>query len=274
LVVTTSLRFIADPFVVAPPKGTRVRTRLRLSPEDESVVRTLGSYLGGLAAGDLARRCGEGRLDASGKAISRRGRKQALTAACSSRWAGAVTRTSEDSWQLGWRNLEAQGRSLRARVGRIRRRLSVPCGERRGCVWGYANPAERFEKQRRVQVLSARLAEVESRLAQGRVSVCRGGSRLARSRHSLGDVGLSEAAWRECWKAARWFLTADGEACKLWGNETIRWHPDEQWLEIKLPVALAHLANRPHGRYRLTARVSFPYRGDEAAAQAASGAIR
>ena len=36
------------------------------------------------------------------------------------------------------------------------------------------------------------------------------------------------------------------------GNETIRWHPDEGWLEIKLPAPLAHLANRPHGRYRLS----------------------
>lgn len=68
--------------------------------------------------------------------------------------------------------------------------------------------------------------------------------------------------------------TADGEAAKAWGNETIRWHPDEGWLEIKLPAPLAHLANRPHGRYRLSCPVGFSYRGDEVAAQAASGAVR
>jgi hypothetical protein len=45
-------------------------------------------------------------------------------------------------------------------------------------------------------------------------------------------------------------------------------------LEIKLPTALAGLANRPHGRYRLSVPVSFPYRGDEVAAQAATGAVR
>ena len=77
------------------------------------------------------------------------------------------------------------------------------------------------------------------------------------------------------WRAAeRWFITADGEADKRWGNETIRWHPDEGWLEIKLPGPLAQLANRPHGRYRLSCPVAFPHRGDQVAAQAASGAVR
>ena len=39
-------------------------------------------------------------------------------------------------------------------------------------------------------------------------------------------------------------------------------------------MPLAHLANRPHGRYRLSCPVAFSYRGDEVAAQAATGAIR
>ena len=33
--------------------------------------------------------------------------KQALTSQSSSRWAGAITRASEDAWQLGSRNLAA-----------------------------------------------------------------------------------------------------------------------------------------------------------------------
>jgi IS605 OrfB family transposase len=76
------------------------------------------------------------------------------------------------------------------------------------------------------------------------------------------------------WESARLFLTADGEKDKAWGNETIRWHPNQGWLEIKLPAPLAHLANRPHGRYRLSCPVGFSYRGDEVAAQAATGAVR
>ncbi|HEX6519991.1 MAG TPA: transposase, partial [Streptosporangiaceae bacterium] len=64
------------------------------------------------------------------------------------------------------------------------------------------------------------------------------------------------------------------EAGKAWGNETLRWHPDEGWLEIRLPAPLADLANRPRGRYRLACPVQFPYRGGEVAAQAAAGAVR
>jgi hypothetical protein len=101
-----------------------------------------------------------------------------------------------------------------------------------------------------------------------------GGRRLAKARHDLAAAGKSAEQWRREWDAARWFLTADGEAGKRLGNETIRWQPDEGWLEVRLPAPLAHLANAPHGRYRLECPVSFPYRGDEVAAQAAGGAVR
>lgn len=63
--------------------------------------------------------------------------------------------------------------------------------------------------------------------------------------------------------AERLFLTADGEKDQLWGNLTIRWHPDEHWVEIAIPKPLAHLTNCPHGRYRLSCPVTFSYRGDE-----------
>jgi hypothetical protein len=66
----------------------------------------------------------------------------------------------------------------------------------------------------------------------------------------------------------------DGEADKRLGNKTIRVHPEAGWLELKLPAPLAHLANRPHGRYRLSSPVRFAHRGDEWAAQVASGAVR
>jgi len=82
------LRQVPGPFVVAPPAGARVRTRLPVNGTDEMVLKALGAHLGHLASGDLARRVAEGPLDAKGKARSRQARKQALTAASSSRWAG------------------------------------------------------------------------------------------------------------------------------------------------------------------------------------------
>src|SRR5919204_489153 len=267
------MRSISLPFVVAPPSGARIRTRLRVDAADQQVLRAVGEQLGRLASADVAVRCRLGRSNDQWA-----DRKRELTAASSSRWAGAITRTSNDQWERAGKNLLDARAGLRRAIRRLRARLGVPVGRRQGRTRGYASGAERFAKQRRLQQLQARLAAVEARIARGRVSVCRGGRRLARLRHALGreDVSLTEAAWRERWQAARWFLTADGEADKRWGNETIRVHPDEHWLEVRLPTPLAHLSNTP-GRaptYRLSCPVAFTHRREEWAAQAASGAVR
>jgi hypothetical protein len=107
------------PFVAVAPGGARVRARLRLSPGDEAVLRAMGAHLGSLAGRDLAARCAEGRLDAGARARSRAVRKRALTAESSSRWAGAITRTSEDQVRLAGQNLRAERKSLQARIRRI-----------------------------------------------------------------------------------------------------------------------------------------------------------
>lgn len=268
------VRRLAAPLVVAPPAGARVRTRLLVSDRDAVVLRLAGEHLGSLAGRDLAARCREGRLDAKQRARSRRERKRTLTAEASSRWAGAITRTSEDAYRLAVRNLHAGHASLSARIRRIDARLAVPVGGSRGRVRGYPTRAERHAKTIRVQALRARLAEVEARLECGQPGVVRGGRRLLRARNNLAAARLTEAGWRARWESARLFLTADGERDKVQGNETIRWHPAGQWLELKLPAPLAHLANRPHGRYRLSCRVEFTHRGGEVAAQAATGAVR
>jgi hypothetical protein len=268
------LRQIAAPFVAAAPAGARVRTRLRVSPQDEAVLRATGRHLGMLAGRDLAARCAEGQLDARGKAASRARRKRALTGESSSRWAGAITRTTEDQHRLAGQNLRAEAASLRTRIARIEARLAIPAGGRVGKTRGYANAAERHAKDLRCRGLRARLARVERRLATGAVPVTRGGRALLRKRANLAAAGLTEQEWRARWEATRLFLTADGDAAKNWGNETIRFNPDEGWLEVRLPTSLARLANRPHGRYRLSCPVAFTYREDEVAAQAATSAIR
>jgi hypothetical protein len=267
------MRRLAAPFVVAPPCGGRIRTRLRPSPMDEMVLWTVGRHLGSLAGGDLAARCRLGYGD-----YQRTERKRALTPASSSRWAGTVTRTSNDQWQRAFKNLLDERTGLRRAIGRIQARLAVPVGQRLGRVRGYASQTERFQKLRRLQHLTSRLAEVEQRIAQGRASVCRGGRRLAKLRHAVGRDGvrLTKAEWRERWEAERLFLTADGEAAMAWGNQTIRVHPNQQWLELRLPTPLAHLSNTS-GRvptYRLSCPVRFSHRAGEWAAQAASGAVR
>jgi hypothetical protein len=201
-------------------------------------------------------------------------RKRALTADTSSRWAGTITRTSNDQWRRAYKNLLDERAGLRRTIRVIGSRLVAPTGARAGAVRGYANGGERFQKQRRLQRLQSRLGQVEDRIERGRVSIVRGGRSLARTRHHPEAARVSEAEWRRRWEAERLFICADGEADKAWGNETIRVHPEEGWMEVKLPAPLARLANARHGRYRLQSAVAFSHRSDEWATQAATGAVR
>lgn len=71
------LRPVMVPFVVAPPKGARVRTRLMVDDHDAGALRAIGAHLGSLAGEDLARRCAEGKHDAKQRATGTSGRPSA-----------------------------------------------------------------------------------------------------------------------------------------------------------------------------------------------------
>ncbi len=255
------MRVLADPFTVAPPAGARIRDRLRLSPADEKVLTLLGGQLGHHARADLAERVRIGRVPV--KDNRRAERKRVLTKVSSSRWAGAITRACEDQYQLSLRCLFDERASLRRATAKIGQRLAVPCGRRVGGVRGYPNQAERAQKQCRLQVLTARLAEVESRIEAGHPAIVVGGRRLAKVRHNLADAGLTGPGWRERWDAARMFLTADGESGAPYGNYTISVDPADGTVTIVLPEPLRHLANAPRGRYRLTCTITFNHRREE-----------
>ncbi|MGW0630727.1 IS200/IS605 family accessory protein TnpB-related protein [Streptomyces sp. NPDC002758] len=257
------LRELADPFVVPGPAGVAVRARLRVSDTDAAVLREVGAFLGGLAAGDLARRCGQ-RLehDAASWAV----RKRELTGSSSARWAGSITKATHDQWALARRGQAAQPAWLRGQITQIEARLARPLGakadKRAGLPRGYGSRAQWHAKSRRLHALRDRLGRLEADWAAGRVHVVRGGKQLARLRHHLDQAGQDANGWRRRWEAARMFLTADGESGKRFGNETIR-ITDTGQLSVRLPAALAHLANAPHGRYRLDATVRFTHRGEE-----------
>jgi IS605 OrfB family transposase len=263
------LREFATPFVVSGPSGVAVRTRLKqLTAVDEEVLRQVGAHLGALAGGDLKARCRDGLgHDAGAWAV----RKRELTPVSSARWAGAVTKATHDQWALARRCALAHIRSLEAGVRTLRHRLSLPVrakGSRRA-PGGYRSRREWHAKARRLHVLEDRLTRERADWEAGTVHVVRGGKRLARMRHQLPAAGLTETRWRERWDAARWFLQADGESGKRFGNETIRISAEGE-ISIRLPAPLAHLANAPHGRYVLTGRVVFAHRGQEWADRAAA----
>jgi len=149
-------------------------------------------------------------------------------------------------------------------VRTIAQRLSLPVGAKgaKGLPGGYRSRQEWFAKSRRLQLLQDRLERERADREAGRVRVVRGGRKLLRSRHNLQASRLTEAQWRVRWEAERWFLQADGEFGKRYGNETIRVSPGGE-VSVKLPAPLAGLANGPHGRYVLACRVGFRHRGEQ-----------
>jgi len=258
----SGLRLMVEPFVAPGPSGVAVRDRLKhLTVEDERVLRLVGAHMGALASRDLKARCADGLEHSADKWAVR---KRALTSLSSSRWAGAVTKASHDQWALSRRCLAAHVRSLEAGIQTIRNRLSLPVGARgsKGAPGGYRSAREWHAKSRRLVTLEARHAAAIRDWQAGRVRAVRGGTHLANTRHHLADAQLTQTQWRQRWESERWFLAADGESGKRYGNETIRVTPDGE-ISIKLPAPLAELANASHGRYVLAARVSFPHRGPE-----------
>lgn len=256
------LRPIADPFIAPGPTGVAVRTRLKgLTGGDEEMLALVGAHLGSLASKDLVVRCRDG-LEHSTDSWAVR--KRALTGRSSSRWAGSITKATHDQWALARRGQRAHVQNLEAGIKTIRHRLSRPIGEKGGkrAPGGYRTRREWHAKTRRLHLLEDRLTAVRADREAGRVRVVRGGGRVLNARHNLEAAQLGEQEWRLGWEAARWFLQADGESGKRFGNETIRVAPDGE-VSIKLPAPLAHLANGRHGRYVLSSRIVFPHRGTE-----------
>ncbi|MFE9865605.1 IS200/IS605 family accessory protein TnpB-related protein [Streptomyces sp. NPDC005506] len=256
------LRKLETPFVAPGPCGVAVRDRLKhLTPQDERVLRAVGAHQGALASRDLKTRCANGLEHGADTWAAR---KRDLTKESSSRIAGSITKATHDQWALARRCQAAHIRQLDAGIRTLRHRLSLPLGEKgtKHAAGGYRSKGEWFRKSRRLAALEDRHATAVADWQAGRVRVVRGGKRLLNTRQHLTEARLTEGEWRERWVAERWFIAADGESGKRFGNETIRVTPDGE-VSIKLPVPLAHLANTRHGRYTLASTVAFAHRGAE-----------
>src|SRR5665647_368140 len=240
------LRVLAESFVVSPPSGVTIKTRLRSTPAEEQALREVGTFLGSLYRADLVTRLSQGKLDAHGRAQSRKVRKKYLTAQSSSRWAGSITRATQDQYDLAVRALAAERAMLAAATGKLSARVAAPAGGRAGKIAGYRSQGERHGKTRRLAQLTSRLGMVDTTLASGRPSVVPGGRRLWRTGNNLAQANLSVQAWECLWAHRRMFLSADGESGKRFGNETIRVDHTGH-LSVKVPGALvgklgAHLS--------------------------------
>jgi hypothetical protein len=143
---------------VAPgPSGVSVRTRLRLTGDEERVLRAVGGQLGGLASGDVARRCRDGLRHGNDTWAAR---KRELTSASSSRWAGSITKATHDQWALARRGQAAHLKGLDAGIATLTHRLSQPVGAKgtKRAPGGYRSAGEWHAKSRRLAALQDRRA--------------------------------------------------------------------------------------------------------------------
>ncbi len=263
--------------LVAGPAGAAITTRLWTTPGDEQVLGLVAEHLGRLRRADLARVCQpvavDPGLDGDAKRAVRRDRlntrKRALTAASSARWANAII----DQYRL---SRDAQHRhiiGLRAAIATLEKRLAQPSADtltaeqrrqrrKTKLPKGYATQAERFAKQRRLQILRAKLVGVSTDFENRRVHVVDGGKRLASTGHHLDSAGLTETQWRQRWQCARDRITAKGCGDEPFGNLTITVTPDGQ-VSLRLPKPLEHLANSARGRYVLSGAAVFSHRADQ-----------
>jgi len=274
---------------VASPAGVAITTRLRTTPEDERVLDLVAEHLGRLRRADLAAVTQPQPLDPEIGGAARRQarrdrlntRKKALTAESSARWANAIIAANDAQYRLA---RDAQHRylaGLRAAITTIEKRLAQPTADtltpeqrtaRRKAKppKGYATQAERFQKQRRLQRLRAKLARLTADSDNKRVGVVEGGKRLAKIRHNLDAANLALPEWHEEWECARYRVEANGSGDEPFGNLTTTVSPDWE-VSLRLPKPLEYLANAPHGRFVLSGTAVFSYRADEWRARITGG---
>jgi hypothetical protein len=256
------LREIARPFVAGGPSGVSIRDRLKgLTPQDEKVLRAVGGHMGRLASRDLARRCADALTHSSDRWAAR---KRDLTADSSSRWAGSVTSHTHDQWGLSRRAQWAHLQGLDAGIRMIRHRLSLPVGEpgSRGMPGDYRSRHEWFHKTRRLAILEGEYQRVRAEREAGRVLVGAGRPPAAQAAPPPG---------RRPQDRGRLAAGAGGLALVPHRRRRIRQtarqrddlgHPRRRGVDQAAGSA-RRPGQRPHGRYVLAARGSFPHRGEE-----------
>lgn len=155
---------------VGGPSGVAITTRLRTTAEDEQVLGLVAEHLGRLRRADLARvwrpDAVDPALEEAQRALQRdrrNTRKKALTAASSARWANAIIAGNDEKYRLARDGQYRHIVGLRAAITTTEKRLAQPTVDiltavqlrqrrRAKLPKGYATQAERFAKQRRLQV--------------------------------------------------------------------------------------------------------------------------
>jgi hypothetical protein len=226
--------------VIAPPGGTSVGTRLRVTADERRLLRAIGEHLAAARGHDLA-------AALRGELQNARARHLAATFGIHSRYAGSIVRANDAQVRLAREGLWRHKLSLQRGIATLERRLAATtrqacaCGQRRGCTtcWdGYPTSNEWWTKRRRLDVLRARLVETDRRLGAKDYAIVFGGRRLLNTRHHLDQAGLTLTQWQQQWAASRLFLTCVGNVGKSGGNPCLTLTSDAAglvWLTVSVP---------------------------------------
>ncbi|MCL4449192.1 MAG: hypothetical protein M1483_00485 [Actinobacteria bacterium] len=264
-------------------QAMRIRTRIPVTEHDRMVLEILGRYFDHLQGKDLARCCVDGRNSIKDGWAER---KRVLTEDCSSRWAGYITKKSNDSWNTARRNQRRHLSDLESAISTIEKKLVLPVhsqSEReairkkeaenakaeskkpRKLIFGYRTKHEHAMKRQRLDHLKSERDSLKKNLDNSVVHITRGGKQLLKNRLHLDEAGSEEFNWCAKWRAKRFTFGANGEKGVIYGNQTIRVSPDGT-VDIDLPEKFSRLANsttRGTTRYRLDTKAIFSYRGKE-----------
>jgi hypothetical protein len=185
------------------------------------VLDAVARHLGRLRRTDLAAASRPEPLDAGmdgpGRRQARRvrlnARKRHLAALSSARWAHAIVSANDAQNRRSQDSRERHIADMHAAIAAIESRLFQPTSDtltrqeraerkKNRLQSGYPTQAERFQKQRRLQSLQAKLLRVTAERDAGRARITEGGKQLTKTRHNLEAAGLTVTGWREAWEAA------------------------------------------------------------------------
>jgi hypothetical protein len=168
-------------------------------------------------------------------------RKRALTAESSSRWAGAITKRSNDVWATTWQSQTRHAASLWRAIRTLEQRLARPVGSHgtRRTMAGYRGQAERHEKQRRLQILRAELDRLDAELHLGHLA------NRPRRRYRLSCLARFQHRGED-WAAQ---IAVGAVAYAIWFSpERRRWYLDASWTKAPSPPVTLERAAPGKGR--------------------------
>lgn len=264
--------------MVPAPVGVSTRTRLRVTADELAVLAATVEHTTRLRNTDL-------RAAVSGE--SRSVRRKRFGDAAHSRILDTLTADTNDLVATRRRNLRLERAHVIGTVGTLTRRIAAPTRDscahpgldgrkptRREpcprCKDGYPTTAERYQKVRRRQVLTARLVRVERSLANGDVSLLPGGRRRLRNRLHLADADIIADSWADEWATARAWCGASGSTGEHGGNRVFKLDPHTGALSITVPRPVAQKfalpvshARAAGGTLTLATAARFTHHGDE-----------